>query len=100
MMEKKQKVTPCTCFSHDESSGRLKVELEIPGVDKKDIKLDMRSNSFCVSAPRGEDKEYSGCFMLAHEVILEKTEAKYENGLLRIFSPIKNWDQKVNVMVN
>jgi len=100
MMEKKQKVTPCTCFSHDEDFGRLKVELEIPGVDKKDIKLDMRSNSFCVSAPRGEDTEYSGCFMLAHEVIPEKTEAKYENGLLRIFSPIKNWDQKVNVMVN
>jgi hypothetical protein len=29
----------------------------------------------------------------------EKTEAKYESGLLRIFSPIKGWEQKVDIMV-
>jgi HSP20 family molecular chaperone IbpA len=73
--------------------------LEIPGVDKKDIALEMRKDSFCVSAPRGEDTEYSGCFMLAHEVEADKTEAKYESGLLRIFAPIRDWEHKVNVTV-
>jgi len=63
----------------------------MPGANKSDIKLDMRSDSLCLSAPRGEDAEYSTCFMLSHEVEPEKTEARYENGLLRIFSPIKGW---------
>ena len=37
--------------------------------------------------------------MLAHEVMPDKTEAKYESGLLRIFAPMKDWEHKVNVMV-
>ena len=98
-MNNRTKVMPCACFSHDDKDGRFKIELELPGVDKKDIKLDMRKDSFCVSAPRGEDTEYSGCFMLAHEVVPEKTEARYESGLLRIFAPMRDWESKVNVMV-
>lgn len=98
-MNNRAKVTPCACFSHDDKDGRFKIELELPGVDKNDIKLDMRKDSFCVSAPRGEDTEYSGCFMLAHEVVPEKTEARYESGLLRIFTPIRDWESKVNVQI-
>ena len=98
-MNDKTKLTPCACFSHDETAGRLKIEVEMPGVNKNDIKLDMRSDSFCLSAPRGDDTEYSSCFMLSHEVEAGKTEAKYENGLLKIFSPIKGWDKKINVQI-
>lgn len=93
------RVTPCACVFHDDQNGRLQIELEFPGVDKKDIRLEMRSDSFCVTAPRGKDAEFSGCFMLAHEAMPDKTEAKYESGLLRIFAPMKDWGHKVNVMV-
>jgi HSP20 family molecular chaperone IbpA len=89
-MEERSKVTPCTCFSHDDQRGSLNITVEMPGVDKKSISLDMRRDSFCVSAPR-EDTEYSGCFRLAHEVEPDKTDARYENGLLRIVAPIKDW---------
>lgn len=99
-MDNRVKITPCTCVSHDKDHGRLKVELEIPGVDKKDIKLDMKKDSFCISAPRSEDTEYSGCFRLAHEVEPDKTEARYESGLLKIFAPLKDWEQKVNVPIH
>jgi HSP20 family protein len=97
-MDEKKKTTPCACFTHDDKEGRLKIELEIPGVDKKDIKLEMRKDGFCVSAPRNK-KEYSGCFTLAHEIIPEKAEAKYDSGLLSIFAPIKDWDKKISVMI-
>jgi HSP20 family protein len=99
-MNSRMLVTPCSCVSHDDKNGRLKIELELPGVDKKDISLEMRKDSFCVSAPRGEDTEYSGCFILAHEVVPEKSEAKYESGLLTIFAPMKGWEEKVNVMIH
>ena len=98
-MNNKTKLTPCTCFSHDETEGRLRIEVEMPGVNRNDIKLDMRKNSFCVSAPRDEDSEYSSCFMLAHQIEPKTTEAKYENGILRIFSPIKDWENKVSVPI-
>ncbi len=98
-MDNKLKVMPCACFSHDDKEGRLRIDMELPGVDKKDISLEMRKDSFCVSAPRGKDTEYSGCFNLAHEILPEKTEATYESGLLRIFAPIKDWDRRVNVTI-
>jgi HSP20 family molecular chaperone IbpA len=98
-MEEKTRLTPCTCFYHDDTDGRLKIEVEMPGADKNNIKLDMGKNSFCVSAPRGEDAEYSSCLMLSHEIDPEKTEAKYDSGLLRIFAPIKDWEHKVSVTV-
>jgi HSP20 family molecular chaperone IbpA len=98
-MDERTKVTPCTCFSHDDKEGRLNIEVQLPGVDKKDISLDMRKDSFCVTAPKGEDTEYSGCFMLAHEVESGKAQARYENGLLKIFAPIKDWDKRTHVMV-
>ena len=93
-MTDKSRTTPCACFSHDEERGRLRIDLEMPGANKDDIKLEMRKDSFCVSAPI-----YSSCFMLPHEVEPDRTEAKYENGLLRIFSPIKDWEHKVSVPI-
>ena len=51
-MNNKIKVAPCACFSYDNQEGRFKIDLELPGVNNKEIKLEMRKNSFCVSAPR------------------------------------------------
>jgi len=51
-MNNKTKLTPWTCFSHDGTEGRLKIEVEMLGVNKNDIKLDMRNNSYCVLASR------------------------------------------------
>ncbi len=99
-METKQTIKPCTCLSHDQKERRLNIEVQIPGVEKRDISLDMRKDSFCLSAPRGEDVEYSGCFMLSHSVDPEKAQATYENGLLRIFAPIKDWEHRVNLSIH
>jgi HSP20 family protein len=97
-MNHKTRLAPCTCISHDEKEDRLRIDIEMPGVNKDEIKLDMRKNSFCVSAPKGEDSEYSGCVLLTHEIEPDKSEARYENGLLRVFSPVLDWD-KVRVPV-
>lgn len=97
-MNSKATVLPSACFSHDDQEGKLRIDVELPGVDKKDISLEMRKDSFCISAPR-EETQYSGCFRLAHEVMPEKTEAKFESGLLRILAPIKDWEKKVSISI-
>ena len=73
--------------------------MELPGVAKKDIALDLRRDSFCVSAPRGEDTVYAGCYILAHQVMPEKAEAKYDSGLLRIYAPVKDREEEVIVHI-
>jgi len=74
-MDNKTGITPVACVSRDDQSGSFRIEMEMPGVDKKHISLEMRKDSFCVSSLRGQDTEYSGCFNLAHEVVPKKTEA-------------------------
>ena len=94
-MSNRMRVTPCACVSHDDQNGRLQIELELPGVDKKDIRLEMRSDSFCVTAPRGEDTEYSGCFTpLLHKDAVESTAYPHKKAvstLLRIPSKSHSW---------
>jgi HSP20 family molecular chaperone IbpA len=97
-MSEKTKVMPSVFFSHDDKGGKFRVDVELPGVDKQSITLDMRKDSFCVNATR-DDIEYAGCYMLAHEVEPEKTEARFESGLLKITSPIRGWETKVTVKV-
>lgn len=97
-MAEKKNVMPSVFFSHDDKAGSLRVDVELPGVDKDKIILDMRKDSFCVNAPK-DNIEYAGCYMLAHEVEPEKTEARFESGLLKITAPIRGWETKVTVKV-
>jgi HSP20 family protein len=90
---------PCTCFYYDQKEGRYSVEVQLPGVDKKDIALDMWDDNFCVYAKK-DDSEYSGCYMFSHYIDPGKAEARYENGLLKIYAPFKDWDQRTHVSIH
>jgi len=46
------------------------IEVELPGVHKKDIELEASENGFCLTAPR-EDIEYIGCWILATPLSLK-----------------------------
>ncbi len=83
--------SPFVTFAHDLSGKRLKIDVQLPDVDEKNISLDMKNDSFCIKAPRN-GVEYSGCFLLDHEVEPEKIETKYEDGVFRIFTPFKGWE--------
>jgi HSP20 family protein len=84
--EKRPAIIPVACFCHDAEA--YAIDFELPGVDKECIELNVSPQSVCVAGCR-EDAEFAGCWTLAHEVDEEKTEAKYENGLLRLKIPLK-----------
>jgi HSP20 family protein len=86
LSEEKVKVAPTVYMSHDEKE--YSVEVELPGIKKEEINLDVAPNGFCVSAPR-ENIEYSQCYTLTHEIDPEKIYAKYESGLLKFKLPLK-----------
>jgi HSP20 family protein len=84
-MVKKARYVPVVYISHDETD--LNIIIELAGVKKEDIKLEMTSSSVCVNASR-KDFDYSGCYSLAHEIDPKKAIAKFENGILNIVIPL------------
>ncbi|MBD3353700.1 MAG: hypothetical protein GF364_19605 [Candidatus Lokiarchaeota archaeon] len=66
------------------------IEVELPGVKKEKIELKALPTWFLISAPRGDGIEYCAQSGFGAEIILEKTTAKYSNGLLKIHAVIKD----------
>ena len=89
-----------------ETSENYEVEVAAPGMTKKDFKVELDGNVLTISSEKstqqeeGEDNRYSRkefsyqsfqrTFNLQKEVMdIEKIQAKYENGLLRLLIPKK-----------
>ncbi len=80
-------VTPDVCIDHDDKT--FYIDVELPGVAKEHVSLEVGEQSVCVEATRGE-VVYLGCFSLAHAVDETKAKAKFDNGLLQIEVPLKS----------
>ena len=78
-------LTPTACVCHDRE--KYTIEVELAGVDKKNIDFEMSDRSFCFKAPRN-DIEYLGCWVLAHAVLPDKAKATFKNGLLMVTAPL------------
>ena len=79
---------PSLFMCHDERGEGYIIEVELPGVSKRNIELSFSERGFCIRGER-PDFIYDGCFPLAHEVDVEGVKAKFEHGLLRIYAPFK-----------
>jgi HSP20 family protein len=80
-------VFPDVCVDHDEEKYHL--EIELPGVKKEDINLEMGDASFCIRATKG-DLVYNACYTLAHSIDTGKIKANFENGLLTVLAPFQH----------
>lgn len=85
------------------------VSLAAPGMKKEDFKIDVDGNMLTISAEKEESKEekdkkftrkefnyssFSRTFTLPEEILKEKIEAKYEDGVLKIVLPRKEEAKK------
>jgi HSP20 family protein len=97
--EEKIKISPTIRAYSDDDHKILDIEIELPGVDRKDIDLKIHDDSFYVSAPR-ENFVYVANYATCCPVDPEKATAKYKNGLLKLevpFLEIKERHIKVEV---
>jgi|PlaIllAssembly_1097288.scaffolds.fasta_scaffold210877_2 HSP20 family molecular chaperone IbpA len=78
---------PCMYINHDIENYYAQVEL--PGVKREDIVLEVMENGLCLKGKKGEN-DIAGCWMLAHPISVDSVKARYESGLLDIVLPLKN----------
>lgn len=101
------------CDIVDEGN-HLKIKMNIPGVQKKDIKLNVTDNSIEISAEHKEESEekkknylkkersnvsYYRTLPLSEDVVSEKTKAKLSDGVLEITLP-KSKPSKIQRKIN
>ena len=89
MKVERMKVAPDTVAYADGELHKLIVEFAIPGAPTETIDVKILKDSVYLSAP-ARDIEYVSALALTWPVKPEKTEATYENGLLRIEVPFKD----------
>jgi len=85
------------------------IEAELPGFDKKDIKLELKNNYLTIQAGKDEEKEEENNGYLRRErrsgqvcrsfyvegINQEEIDAKYENGILSVKLPKKQKEEEV-----
>ena len=97
--EERVKISPAIRAYSDDEHKKLDIEVELPGVERKDIDLKIHDDSFYLSAPR-ENFVYVANYATCFPVDPEKATAKYKNGLLKLEVPflgVKGQHIKVEV---
>lgn len=85
-----------------ETKDNLVLLAELPGMDKKDISINIENNTLTLSGERTFDQEvkkenyhrieraygsFSRSFSLPATISKDKVEARYENGVLEVYLP-------------
>ncbi|MBI0582890.1 MAG: Hsp20/alpha crystallin family protein [Methanomassiliicoccus sp.] len=79
-------MAPIVTIDHDRE--RYKVQVELPGVKRDAIDLELTETSFCVHAVR-DDAVITGCYFLAHPVNIDEADAAFDGSMLNVQIPFK-----------
>ncbi len=72
----------------DDANREIIVTVEMPGIEKKDVKLNSTETEIEIKAET-KDRKYYKKVPLRAEIDPEKTHATYNNGILEIKAPLK-----------
>lgn len=87
-----------------EDDKEYKIEVAAPGLEKRDFKIELENKFLIISSEKEEEKKeenknykrrefsyssFSRSFQLPENVLADKIDAKYENGILKINLPKK-----------
>lgn len=82
-----------------EADGEVRVVVELPGVEKKDIKLYGTENSLTISVGTPQRKYYKEVQLLA-TVDPKQAKSTYKNGVLEIIMPKKKEEKPKGEQIN
>lgn len=98
-MSEKTRITLSPRVYVDRDGERYHLEIELPGVEKKDVSLEVSDKTFCIEGIR-EDVEYYSCYTFGYPVKTDEVEAKFNSGLLQVEVPLAHSMKrtKINIM--
>ncbi len=112
--EKQSRMFNVPAVNIKETDKSFELDLAVPGMDKKDFKIELKDGSITISAKHENKveetnekerysrrefsyKSFSRSFVLAEDLVdTESIQAKYENGILNVSIPKKSNNQ-INV---
>lgn len=76
----------------DEQAKKVRVTAEMPGIDKRDISLQVAEDALHIHA-EGEDRRYEKTLRLQVPVDADSAKARYNNGILEVALDLKSPDK-------
>jgi len=89
MTTEKINVTPDICSYFIDNETKICVDIALPGVKKENINLKMLKSNLFLSAPK-DDINYVSSLSMCCDIVPEKAEARYGDGLLKIIAPFED----------
>ena len=95
----------------EEKDGVLHFTVDLPGVKKQDIKLDLNENIFTISGEKSREikgdrrvyerswGQFTRSFTLPYPVDEEKIEARFEDGVLHITMPSRESKKSKSIQI-
>lgn len=85
---------PYSQVIYDKDTQTWTVEIELPGMEKKNVDIKIVDSNLVVQA-RNDEREYSVRYYLGKEIDKDSIEATMENGLLIIKAKLLTPEEKV-----
>ncbi len=85
---------PFSQVIYDKDSKTWTVEVELPGMDKKDVDIKVVDSNLVVLA-KNDEREFSVRYYLGKDIDKDSIEASMENGLLIIKAKLLTPEEKV-----
>ena len=83
----------------DTKKNKVKLVAEIPGVDKKDIRVSLSDGRAIIEATRGENK-YEARVPIRRDVNPNNVKAAYKNGILEVTFSLEDGQRETVVQVD
>ncbi len=104
-LKENQELRPGTILS--ENDEEYKLEIGVPFIREKDLKVKLQNDKLVVSAERqtpkktsGKVRTYKGIFHITNDIIKDKIDVNFNEGLLTIIFPknkIKRKQQNIDI---
>ncbi|MBU0649512.1 Hsp20/alpha crystallin family protein [Patescibacteria group bacterium] len=89
-----------------ETDAEYVLTAELPGVDKKDIRINASENEIQIAVVGAAEKKHSRygglskTYEVGEEIIPDKIKAKHKNGVLEVSAPKKNPGKKTRIKID
>ena len=81
-------IAPDLCMFNDENGESLNIQVDLPGVDKKDIDFTFLEDGFYIVA-ESDEVTFKGAFALPGPVNADEAIGAYSNGMLTVNVPYR-----------